>query len=342
MFCRHVTRVWTVQQIPTTLGRFHINLPGHVVFTLSIMVLIAMANPPLHAATQSRLNIVYDSQLQLSVGTEGRLRPSAVTWDPISGEITVTESRQVGIHIFNPAGIEVFRSSRFAGLVGPLDAAVDTKGRTVYLARVAGLDHELRRLNLYGEPDQYTAKTPNADFDPQHLIVTGDGHYLSLDVGTGAIVKNDSRTGAIIWTRSLGEDHSTEAGVLHLGRPVESPDGRIAIPGGELRRILVLSADGEPVASFGRFGSSPGRLVFPVGAVFRPDGRLLVLDRMRHKILIYGADYRFENEFGSLGDRPGQFYHPVSMAGTNDGRLFVAQGYRGRVQVFNILDSEDH
>ena len=92
-----------------------------------------------------------------------------------------------------------------------------------------------------------------------------------------------------------------------------------------------------PLAAFGRFGTSPGRMVTPVATAEGPRGMLLVLDQMRHKVMAFDGQHEFLDEFGSIGDAPGDFYHPVSMATDAAGRLYVAQGYRSRVQVFSVL-----
>ncbi|MCB1184227.1 NHL repeat-containing protein [bacterium] len=294
-------------------------------------------------AAQARLGFQYAGQLEISRGSDGALRPVSVTCDPVSQEIVVTDARQMGIHIFNPARVEVFRTSGFAALVGPVDASLDAAGRTVFLQRLAGRAHAVRRLDLYGEPDGFTAAAPTAEFDPEHLLVTHDGHYLTLDSNSGLLVKNDADTGVVLWSRNLGGEATGNNGLMLFGRPAEAPDGRIIVPGGATHVILVLDAHGAIQTAFGRFGSSPGRLVFPVGAAFGPHGELLVLDRMRHKVLVFdGTDYEFQSEFGAQGSSPGQFYHPVALASSADGRLFVAQGFQGRVQVFNILADEDH
>ena len=123
----------------------------------------------------------------------------------------------------------------------------------------------------------------------------------------------------------------------NLGRPAEAPDGRIYVPGGDLRVVLVLSADGEraraPSAASAR---RAGRFVLPVGVAFGPAGEVLVLDRLRAKILLFDPQHEFVTEFGSLGFGPGQFYHPVALAATADGKIYVAQGFQGRIQVFRL------
>ena len=322
----------------------HTNTPQQVaiaVYLLTAAAVFATFGAP--SAAQARLGFRYAGQLEISRTRDGALRPISVTCAPFTGEIVVTDARQMGIHLFNPAEVEVFRTNGFAGVLGPVDASLDAAGRTVYLHRVNGRQYEVRRLDLYGEPDPFRAVTPRDDFDPSHLLVTRDGHYLSLDTASGLLVKHDADTGAVLWSVPLAGDADPENSLLLYGRPAEAPDGRLVIPGGAVHQILVLDADGTVINNFGRFGSSPGRIVFPVAATFGPDGDLLVLDRMRHKVLVYdGTTYEWTSEFGSQGSAPGQFYHPVAMASSADGRLFVAQGFLGRVQVFNILTAGDH
>ncbi len=136
---------------------------------------------------------------------------------------------------------------------------------------------------MFGEPDGFVADRPDSAWSPWHVIVTRDGNYVSLDAGTGLLAKHDAQTGALIWQRRCGVD-DTVGDVI--GRPAEAPDGRLYVPGGDLRTVLVLSAEGEPLAAFGRFGSAPGRMVLPVGVAFGPAGEVLVLDRLRAKILV--------------------------------------------------------
>jgi len=287
----------------------------------------------------SAIEIRYEATLELSQGREGRLRPVSVTCDPSSGEVAVTESRNSAIHIITNTGIETFVTGKFSGLSLPVDAATDARGRLVCLSKISGWDSSISRLNIYGEPDAYHPEIPRKGWNPDHLIITRDGNYLSLDADNGFLAKHDEKTGQIIWTSFLGDQDLRDA---NLGRPCELPSGNILVPGGRLFRIFVLSPRGEFIESFGRFGSAPGRMVFPVSVVQGPDQTVMVLDRLRHKILVFNADFVFQTEMGSLGSRPGQFYHPVSMAADGKGSIYVAQGYKGRVQVFNVLDDREN
>ncbi len=273
----------------------------------------------------------YEETLPLLADRVGRTRPVAVSVDRNQGEICVTDARQSALHLFNDHNIPTYRSNAAARISYPSDGCVDHQGRLLCIDRLGGDRHGIRRLNAYGEPDTYAAAQPLGPWNPEHLTVTRDGAYLSLDSRHGTLTKHDPTTGELLWQRQVCDPSDED---IFLGRPVEAPDGRIYIPGGNMRRILVLDAEGHILDSFGEFGSAEGYFSLPVAASFSPEGDLLVLDRMRHKVMVFDQDHRFVSEFGNMGAAPGQFYHPVSMAATADGRVYVAQGFMGRVQVF--------
>lgn len=305
----------------------------------SVVVLLAASVFCLIGFGASAIEIRYEKTLDLLQGREGKLRPVSVACDHTNGEITITEARNSAVHVLNQAALESFVTGPFASLALPVDAVADAQGRLVCLTKSSGWTNTISRLNLYGEPDTFSPEIPRENWNPDHLTITRDGHYLTIESDNGFLAKHDARTGQILWTAFMGDESMTEA---HLGRPFESPAGNILVPGGRLFQVFVLSARGELIESFGRFGSSPGRLIFPVDVASGPDDTILVLDRLRHKILVFGADHTFLTEFGSLGSRPGQFYHPVSMAADDRGSIYVAQGYKGRVQVFNILGNREN
>lgn len=309
-------------------------MPLAVVVFLSVSVFSPII-PPAEAAFEIR----YQKTIDLTQGKEGKLRPVSVTINPVHGEVAITESRHSAIHLLNAAGIETFVTGRFADLALPVDAAVDVLGRMVCISKISGWNNTISRLNVYGEPDVYSPESPRENWNPDHLTILGDGNYLTLDMDSGFLAKHDSQSGQAMWVSFIGDESLHD---IQFGRPCELPSGNILVPGGRLYRVFVLSPEGEVLDAFGRFGSAPGRMVFPVGVVAGPDGTILVLDRLRHKILVFDAEYVFHTEYGSLGSRPGQFYHPVSMAADKKGSIYVAQGYKGRVQVFNVLGNREN
>lgn len=279
----------------------------------------------------------YERALDLSRHQDGRLLPASVTCAAQAGGLVVTDAAHGALHVFNASGVETFRTTGYARLVQPDDGAIDHAGRLLGITMVDGSARALARLDVYGEPDGWKAELPRDDWRPEHVLVAADGNYVTIDGASGLMAKHDAETGAVMWSaviaRPEAEDKDLEMG---LGRPVQLSDGAYAVSGSNLHRILVVAEGGEVTSAFGRFGSSPGRMVAPVAVAEGPAGSLLVLDQMRHKVIAFGRDGTFISEYGSIGDAPGAFYHPVSMATDGSGHLYVAQGYRGLVQVFSV------
>ncbi len=308
---------------------------GDTPVTSSRAICIAALLTVCPLAAKGTIAFRYESTLQIDMGAAGQVRPVALSLDPATGDVCVTDERGVKFHVVDGNGITLFTSSIAAALSTPVDGSLELDGGFVFADRDADGARTLRKLDLRGEPVRFDVERPAPQWQPDHLIVTADGNYVSLDKYAGTLTKHDAATGRVLWHRALeGVSEQSE-----LGRPAEAPDGRLYIPGGELHLVLIRTADGADAGSFGRPGTSPGRLAFPVGIAFGPAGEVLVLDRMRHTVLVYDRDHNFSSEFGSFGGAPGQLYHPLAIAATS-GRVFVAQGYEGRVQTFGIFGTE--
>lgn len=175
-------------------------------------------------ATQaSSVTLQYTSTLRLPASIHGIARPWGVSFEESAGEICVTDVRTPAIHVVNRQGVATFRTSRFSGLSTPLDAVVTDDGSFVLLDRSPGGGPlTIRRLNLHGEPLEYTAASPYRDWTPSHLIVCRDGGYLTLDSDAGRLVKHDPVTGAVLWRRAVAVE-GEESDTLFLGRPVKPP-----------------------------------------------------------------------------------------------------------------------
>ncbi|HMB68187.1 MAG TPA: hypothetical protein VKU85_02710, partial [bacterium] len=190
-----------------------------------------------------------------------------------------------------------------------------------------------RRLNFLGEPEPYEPVRPRDPWQPTHLVIVRDGHYVTLG-RTGLLSKHHSDTGELLWSHQVSDPDWERADLL--GRPAEAPDGTLYVPHGGLGAVLAVGADGAPTGEFGASGTKRGELAFPVAVAVGTGGNVLVLDRVRHAVLVYGPDRRYRTEFGHVGYSPGDFYHPLGLAAAADGRTWVAQGFEGRVQQFRL------
>jgi DNA-binding beta-propeller fold protein YncE len=252
--------------------------------------------------------------------------------DPATQELCVTDVASGTIDVFDAAGNHRYRTDSASRLRVPLDGCIDAEGGFVFTDVVDGV-RTIRRLNFLGEPLPYDPERPREEWYPQHLVITADGHYATVD-REGLLAKHDSGTGALLWKRQL-VDRGSERSDL-LGRPAEGPDGTIYVPNAMDGSVLLVGPDGEGRGQFGFKGVKPGELAFPVAVALAPDGEILVLDRLKHKVIAFDAGREFLFEYGAVGFRPGMFYNPVGLAVSRDRRVFVAQGYEGRVQVYRL------
>lgn len=258
--------------------------------------------------------------------------PASVT-SGADGTVCVTDATTHAGFIFE-GDVLVFDTTSSSGLSSPQDLVVDSSGGFVCTDSRPEGGRTIRRLDFYGLPFAYVAERPAAFWQPEHLTLLRDGNYLTTDATNGLLVKSDAATGAILWTRHAQDLQMEE--IVGLGRPAEAPDGRLFMPVPGNRQVMVLSAEGEFLETFGVPGGARGRLAFPIGVAFCPDGSIAVLDKMRHKVLLYDQENQFVAEFGTFGLGPSDLYYPESIASTADGRLYVVQGFEGRVHLFRF------
>jgi len=316
--------------MPRTAARPHDNSVANVTALSFCIALMAMGT-----AAQAALVFQYAGNLRLDEGRHGQPRPTAVSVDALSGDLVVSDASGSAIHVMHHHGGARFVTGAISGLSLPADAVATSDGGFFVLDSDGERSRTILRLDLRGEPAPYAVARPADGWRPEHLALLADGHLLSLDPALGLLVKHSAADGSEIWRRTLwtGADKV-------CGRPAQGPDGRIYIPVSQDHNILVLDADGARLGSFGEVGSTPGKFSFPVDVTFGPQGAVMVLDRMRSAVLVFDADHEFVTEYGRMGSSPGAFYHPVSLAFAS-GRLYVAQGFEGRVQVFDVFDTND-
>ncbi len=303
-------------------------------------LLVALILVPLLASPAAATWVMdYSGTLSPNLHGEECGRPIALTYSARDDELCVTDAAWRSLRVYSGRGIFSFATGGLAQLAQPADGLLLADGGFALIDSDRGQGRTLRRLDYRGEPLPFAAASPLADWMPEHLLLTADGGLVSVDNAHRLLAKHDGASGALLWTRTVGDEGEARERDLALGRPAEGPDGRLYLPSGILHRVLVFDNEGKALSSFGRFGSARGQFVFPTGVACGPQGLLLVLDRLRHVVLLFDGEQRFLAEYGSFGGRPGQFYHPNAIAAAADGRVFVGQGYRGRVHCFRLYDT---
>ena len=121
-----------------------------------------------------------------------------------------------------------------------------------------------------------------------------------------------------------------------------SPDGRLFIADSGNNRVLVWSADGDPVTSYGSFGSqavwrNPPQFNHPTGIYVYPNKQVYVSDGLNSRIVVLDVKGMVVTTWGNPGPAKGQFNQPRTISKDHYGNLWVLDSGNSRVQVFSSL-----
>lgn len=75
------------------------------------------------------------------------------------------------------------------------------------------------------------------------------------------------------------------------------PNGDIYLVDGVNHRIIVMDRSGKHKFTFGKNGSDPGELHYPLGIDVAADGRVFVADSGNHRIQVFGLNGEFRLQF---------------------------------------------
>lgn len=99
--------------------------------------------------------------------------------------------------------------------------------------------------------------------------------------------------------------------------------------------IAKISPDGQLLARWGGFGSTPGRFRNPWDVAVDVLGNIYVLDTGNNRIQKLLPRGKVLAVFGKRGHAPGEFNNPLSLAIDPSGNIYVADGDNDRVQVLS-------
>ncbi len=120
------------------------------------------------------------------------------------------------------------------------------------------------------------------------------------------------------------------------------PDGDIFIADTGNNRILVWNSYGEPVTSYGAFGSradwrNPPQFNHPAGVFVYPDRKVYVSDSLNSRIVVMDEKGLVVSSWGSQGVSAGQFNLPRTLGEDHYGDIWVLDTGNSRVQIFSKL-----
>ncbi len=118
-----------------------------------------------------------------------------------------------------------------------------------------------------------------------------------------------------------------------------SPDGRVFIADTGNDRILVWGENGNPVTSYGSFGTradwqDPPQFDHPMAVLVDGQGRIFVADTLNDRVVQLDSNGMVVQSWGSLGQGKGEFNQPRALAEDHFGGLWVLDMNNSRVEVF--------
>jgi sugar lactone lactonase YvrE len=118
-------------------------------------------------------------------------------------------------------------------------------------------------------------------------------------------------------------------------------EGRLVVSDAMNFRVVVLAADGRPLATVGRSGDATGNLQRPKGVALDTEGHLYVVDALFDNVQIFDLRGRLLLTFGSAGGGPGELALPAGLVIDERNLIYVADTYNGRIQLFRFLGGDE-
>ena len=101
-------------------------------------------------------------------------------------------------------------------------------------------------------------------------------------------------------------------------------------------QVLMMTADGQKIASFGKQGSKKGQFKHPCGLTVDQDDNIYVVDTNNHRIQKFSSEGKFLGAVGSPGNNNLQFSYPIGICFNNATRhLYVCDQANSRIQVLS-------
>lgn len=123
------------------------------------------------------------------------------------------------------------------------------------------------------------------------------------------------------------------------GKPVGisiGPDGNVWVPDTHYGQVRIYSPGGEPLATWGSFGTAPGQFVYPTDIAFDDRGRVFVGEYGDNdRIQVFDLRGNRLYQFGRFGQGDGEFSRPQSLVVDGD-LIYVADACNHRIVVFTL------
>jgi DNA-binding beta-propeller fold protein YncE len=145
------------------------------------------------------------------------------------------------------------------------------------------------------------------------------------------------------WSHSVGRGAAAGDGFNQPCSIAAAPQGMMYVVsrgnennfGSRVSKVFVGNPGDEKVhAEFCRYGTDPGRALWPNSVALDKQGNVYVSDDWLNRISVFDKDGNFLSVWGSAGSGPGQLDGPAGLAFDQDNNLYVVDSRNHRIQVF--------
>jgi DNA-binding beta-propeller fold protein YncE len=177
-----------------------------------------------------------------------------------------------------------------------------------------------------------------------HLISRADERILPSVVGLAqgpgeSVYVVDSELAQLFQIRAGAEIATPLFPQLKLAQPTgiayDASTQRLYIADTAKHHIVVLSATGEVIKTFGQRGHGDGEFNFPTYLWLDAKHRLFVTDSLNFRIQIFDQDGNYLGKFGQHGDGSGNLSRPKGVAVDGSGHVYVVDALFHAIQLFD-------
>ncbi len=116
-----------------------------------------------------------------------------------------------------------------------------------------------------------------------------------------------------------------------------SPSGEVVIPDTHYQRILEYTKTGEPIRSWGSYGTGENEFIYPTGLVFGKDGAYYISEygMDADRVHVFDPERRFRAQWGKTGEGEEEFNRAMAIGMDEQGYIYVADTTNHRIQRFD-------
>ena len=252
--------------------------------------------------------------------------PQAVALDQ-NGNVLVSDTLNFRIQRFSPDGTYLSTITSPIGFYYHRQMVVDAAG-ILYVA-----DASNSRIQKFDANGVFLTSWMDGSgcgtLTPAGMVLDFQGNLLVVNATCDQVDKY-SPDGQFLSSWQAGSCCSLTS---QLGGLAIDADGQVLVVDENHHLIRLFSQNGDPIGTFGSYGSEPGQFNRPAGIAIGPGGKIYVADNENNRLQVFDAAGEFLWMIAS--DCHDCLNQPDGVATDSSGKVFVADSANNRVLVYD-------